>query len=764
MKVGLDDFLAANGADALRDLQPIPLKHGAFERQREWYKGWLRRRRASQDEGKGERPTYSESDGGIVWRKPSRDGVEIVRLTNFTARIVGQVTEDDGVEPTMLLEIEGVAAGRTRRFTVLAQHFNGLGWVIDRLGAGAIVEAGAAIRDRARAAIQELSGDVPERTVYTHTGWREHEGQQVFLSASGAIGADGSVSGIEVDLRGALELYRLPEPPVEADLKDAVRASLDLLTLGPQEVLVPLLGATFRAPLGNADFSIHLTGRTGAFKSELVARLQQHFGDEMDARHLPGNWSSTENAIEGAASSAKDVLFVIDDFAPEGTRYDVDRLHRGAARVFRAQGNRSGRQRMRSDGTLRPVRHPRGLIISTGEDSPRGHSIRARMLVLELEPGAIKREVLSVAQGRGADGLYAKAMAGYVRWIAPRYVETCQRMQAEIEAGRQEAVGSARHRRTPEIVSNLFFGFNCLLEFASEVGAVSSGEAGELRDAAWQALGRAAGAQEQAQSEADPVRVFFENLSSAVSSGRAHFAGRDGRFPDEPARWGWRQDDNGDWRPSGDLVGWVEEDDLYIDAASALAVAQDVARRGGEALALSSSVLPKRLRDVGALLSVDETRRSPKVRRTLGGKVHAVLHVGVAALEPSTAAPSDNGDIRDKEGGADEPADPPPPGGDDLVGALSAGEIAGIVGGAMERERARLGIESEPLSRMETMSDPDTTDLAPEACRNCGRRNWWRSYDTPDVWHCATCLPPPSDGEPVEAVVVGPDGQQEMEL
>src|SRR5439155_983782 len=59
-----------------------------------------------------------------------------------------------------------------------------------------------------------------------------------------------------------------------------------------------------------------------------------------------------------------------------------DRLD--ADRLLRAQGNRSGRLRMRPDGSLRACKPPRGLILSTGEDLPRGQSLRSRVLVFEL--------------------------------------------------------------------------------------------------------------------------------------------------------------------------------------------------------------------------------------------------------------------------------------------------------------------------------------------------------------------------------------------
>ena len=171
-----------------------------------------------------------------------------------------------------------------------------------------------------------------------------------------------------------------------------MRASLALLDLGPDTITAAVLGAIYRAPLGEPspiDFALHLAGPTGAFKTELAALAQAHFGAAFNGRHLPASWADTANMLEKKAFLAKDALLVVDDFAPTGTTTDVQRLHREADRLFRAAGNRAGRARMRADGGSRPTYYPRGMIISTGEDIPSGQSLRARLLVLELTPGEI---------------------------------------------------------------------------------------------------------------------------------------------------------------------------------------------------------------------------------------------------------------------------------------------------------------------------------------------------------------------------------------
>ncbi len=62
-------------------------------------------------------------------------------------------------------------------------------WVVENLGAGAIVSAGYGAKDRAREAIQHLSGDVPTQHVYTHIGWRKIDEKLVYLHAGGSIGS-----------------------------------------------------------------------------------------------------------------------------------------------------------------------------------------------------------------------------------------------------------------------------------------------------------------------------------------------------------------------------------------------------------------------------------------------------------------------------------------------------------------------------------------------------------------------------------------------
>src|SRR5262249_33766597 len=147
-----------------------------------------------------------------------RDGFIPTPLTNFTARIIADIAEDDGAEVRRVYEIEGAVKGRPpRTLRVPASQFAAMNWPTEHLGAAAILAPGMGLKDHTRAAIQMLSGDVPERQVYTHTGWRKIGDAWAYLHAGGAIGTDGPLPGVEVALSGPLAGYVLPHPPTGDD-------------------------------------------------------------------------------------------------------------------------------------------------------------------------------------------------------------------------------------------------------------------------------------------------------------------------------------------------------------------------------------------------------------------------------------------------------------------------------------------------------------------------------------------------------------------
>lgn len=515
---------------------------------------------------------YLIENGAICQEKTTRDGSVVAPLCNFAARITEQRERDDSVEHTLTFVLEGeLENGKLLpAIEVSATQFAAMTWPVTEWGTQAVVYTGQGTKDHLRTAIQMFSGDAPRRTTYTHLGWRVIDGTHGFLHAGGVITPDASLTA-QVEPPQGLEAFALPVPPAEDDLVHAVRSSLDLLDLAPDAITTPLLGMVYRAVLGGVDFGGHLAGQTGAGKSELAAVMQQHFGAGLDARHLPGSWSSTANALEGQAFAGKDVLMTVDDFAPEGSSHDVQRHHATAARLFRAQGNSAVRGRMRADGSLRPNKPPRGMILSTGEDIPKGHSIKARTLILELEPGALDWQRITKAQSLAAGGIYASAMAGFIKWLAKDYAAHLEAFRADHNSYR-EHLQSTGHKRTVDAGAQLLATYKSLLAFALEVGALTEAEHAALSQRINCGIQAALEPQANLQTQSDPVARFGELLAGIFISGRAHVADAvTGECPGDGCGWEpyeaavFGLSTETKYRAKGNRIGWLDGPDLYLE-------------------------------------------------------------------------------------------------------------------------------------------------------------------------------------------------------
>jgi hypothetical protein len=331
------------------------------------------------------KPRY-EQRGTEMVRPECLDNGRLKRIAvaNFTARIVRDLVRDDDDEPRRDFELQAELEGQTCKFVVPAAEFGRMGWVLKKLGPQAIIYPGQ--QQYARAAIQWLSKPIRQERIFTHLGWRKHGPDWLYLHAGGAVGAQGPRTDLQVELPTALQQYQVQPPADAQEQVSAVRASLRCLSVAPDRISVPLLAAVYRASLGKVDFSLFLTGQTGTFKTALAALCQQHFGAAMDASRLPANFASTGNALEELAFSAKDALLVVDDFVLSGGPGD-GALQGLAERLFRAAGNHQGRSRMRGDGRVHAPHPSRGLVLATGEEVPRGQSIRARLLMVGMRPG-----------------------------------------------------------------------------------------------------------------------------------------------------------------------------------------------------------------------------------------------------------------------------------------------------------------------------------------------------------------------------------------
>ena len=176
---------------------------------------------------------YENTPAGIV-RHTQRDKDRVTtRLTNFTAAILADVLEDDGVETRLFFELGTRLDGQAQTFKIPASQFAGMNWVTEHMGGSAIIMPGMGLKDHARAAIQMLSPGIASRHIYTHIGWRQLDTGWAYLHAGGAVGAEGLLADVTVEPGNALAPFVLHVPETPDAAQAALLASMQMLTVAP---------------------------------------------------------------------------------------------------------------------------------------------------------------------------------------------------------------------------------------------------------------------------------------------------------------------------------------------------------------------------------------------------------------------------------------------------------------------------------------------------------------------------------------------------
>lgn len=581
---------------------------------------------------------FSGEDGFLYFNNGSGQPLLIAR---FVPQVVADIVRDDGAERVQLTRMRvTVPNGRSGEVDVTPEKLRDARvWSVQAAGPAAAIMAVSRAPEHVLAAAQILGAVHERQVIYAHTGWRQIDGAWRFLTSSGALGAADMDTSVTVDLgSAALNRYRLPDPgevPLD-ELRAAVRASIDLRSVVPLALSAPQLGAVYRAPLPlQPDCTVWVVGLSGLGKSAFVALCQQHYGAEMDAKHLPGSWSSTGNDLESTAFALANVTFVVDDYNPQGTERDQAAMRQAAERLIRGAANGAGRGRLNRDGTPAPRRYPRAQVLATGEDVAPGHSLRARMIIAQAETDLIKGIAERNVQKLGADGTYALAMSGYVQFLAKRCdaePDFPRALAAGVDEYRGELANDGRHRRVAEGVASLLLGWRMWLEYAVDVGAVNESEACATFEEVRNTLVSLSDEQDTHQRDTDPVRIWGRSLVAAVTAGDAYLADpRTGGPPESPERWGWASvpvsigAGGTDWRPRGRCIGWISGEGVYLHKDVAHQVAREYAEKLGTPVGFRPVMIRKQLHQAGLLVVGDD--KNLTVARSILGTRKRVLHV-----------------------------------------------------------------------------------------------------------------------------------------
>ncbi len=500
-------------------------------------------------------------------------------LGNFVARITHEFIQDDGMNtPTVVYTVTGqLDDGEVLEpVRIKAEDFERMNWLGRHWGARPIVYTSPGKIWLLRRAIQEHSrASLVRERVYTFTGWTRLDGKPVYLTTSGALGAEGLNPDVRVNLgENNMRHYALPAPP--ADPRSALETSLGFLTLAPQEITVPLWTAMYAAPLHplkSLNTLIWVYGVTQSGKSTVTHLALTHFGSGFIQGHAyraPRDWTSTVTDLEGALFKAKDIPIIIDDFAPAQTSGAEARALRAKAHyIIRSVGNRSSRGRANADLSERRQRPPRGLAIATAEQPIVGHSDVGRMIYVPVEYGQIITQSddgaptdLDHAQARAQAGLYAQAMAVYIAWLAREWerLEATLPEQFERETRRGRPLFSVTQSRLVDYYALLTVADRLALTCFAEAGALSTSDAESLAEAHRLTLVQLLQGQGERIAAQSPVLKFWQAMDDLLVQEKVYLAPR-GQAPDfiPPAK--------------AELVGWYdrEEPRVYLLTNACLA-------------------------------------------------------------------------------------------------------------------------------------------------------------------------------------------------
>lgn len=691
-KVGLDDYFVAGGT--VEGLYSLPKIEPSV---------------VASTENDASIPCYVFEVPTLLQVVETKDGPRKIPLANFLVIIRSEIVFHSSTDSDREFEADATVDGVKMTIRIPAVEFEEMRWHITKLGPRAIIYPGK--RDQVRAAIQVLSNNSRTLVGIRSTGWHLVRDQWFYVHGGGIIhrsdasrddsaeqnrpdlntnqandltrtGCEGTISpaledalGIRVVIHDEKHRHRLPSASSGAQLVEDFAESIKLLSLAPDKISHPLYAAIWCSIMAPPDFSMHLYGQTGVFKSEYAALIAQHFSPDNDARSFLG-WSSTSNFIRAAVALQGHSIIVIDDFVPTGSQYDIEKSNRAMEDVFRGQGNGAGRGRCNRDGTIQSPSSPRCLVLSTGEVRPSGQSLTARVVTVEVNDGDIARQGdaaslfrLSCCQSAARQGCFARLTAAFIEWLAMDYKrhltdfkETCNQIRVDLS-------GKAKHARTTDSASKLMAGFHAFLEFAHEKCELSPETFATLWKGCSLAFEELLKLQDQEQSDESPATKFITLIRTALSTGQAHL-----RFLEplsdfnleygSPVHFGYKEVWTGRKRsnaeagedsisimisleedlppdrypldkpyyvPQGQRIGWKDNSDIYLEPHEALAMVQRLAKEMGQPpIPMNAKALGKRLVSHGLLVSQKNGRNL--ARKSIDGSKLEVFHLNVRHL------------------------------------------------------------------------------------------------------------------------------------
>lgn len=547
-------------------------------------------------------PHYWTENISYYYFKPLGGRLVKTIISNFIIEMDKEVEVFDGYDNKRKFEGKIRGSGWNRYFKLDAKSFFNDNKLREAIGeqAGARAQFKPENVKHIRLASQKLS-KIKQESVLKQFGWRD---DKTFLTPAVIITKDGVAenSEIKVDLSEAENAKHLNLQILDNGLFEKVARHIlnDLMPLHPPDVVYPLIGHAFIAPVmkfqnDTTRYVLWLKGITGCGKS-FIARLFQCFFGLFIEDNTITSWTSTTNFIQMVGFYFKDAIFLVDDFKKGNIKNRNDLIQK-----LQTYADGTGRGRLNADSTTKQTRPILGLMLCTGEDVPEHEaSILARILIVDFSN--TEKDIEKGKRCLEYRKYYSGIMAKYIHWIISKDIkpQIKQLVQKHMDLFYQGIEGQLNDIRIARNLALNFTGFRLFCNFLQDAGIITEDENERMWKHALSILLSIRERQIETVKDEQGSNIFLDTLSELIGTGRVsiegHFAGENKLSPG---------------------VGFTKAKDdpfVYINTITAYAEVQKVIVQGGGSLNLSKNAIGKQLCDDGLLHKMESGRTTKRIK------------------------------------------------------------------------------------------------------------------------------------------------------
>ena len=565
--------------------------------------------------------------------KKTRDGAR--PLCDFVPEPKETITRDDGVEAVTEYIIGGTFCdGKKRRdaHVLSDDEFYAMRWPLKAWQFAGNISSQNGAEKQVREAIMKAGQMIAKhRTIYSHTGIKVIDGVPCYLYAGGAIG----VQDVSVELKNNLRYYDLT--PVEGLSEyEASASTYMLMNEFPARISIPTLAQAFLAPLYSVleemeeppSYVLYMRGQTGTFKSTFVGYVLSHFGRYYN-RRFTATFQETFNQAREKTFYAKDALYVVDDYNPQGDKRAMAKMDAIADAVITAIADRAERGGLGANREMKAEKPARCTCIMTGEQLPNLNQGRVlRLYIIDVARGEIAQDARSLepyAQ-MARQGDFRTCMHGYIAWLLSRWDgmkdEIYERLEEAKDIVYADEALPQKYARMLATGAQLLLGAGLMIDYLRHTG-VEERDRGQMLEHAWAAIRENIIRQGDAIDEATPARRYIAAVQSLIRMQTCRVI--------DMTDTGWITQA---YRPG--TIGWMDEDYYYLETGATDRAVRMLWKDTGTEVGMNDRQIRSQMLECGLLEGgMEQGRITPTCVKRIGRQTPRVMKISKWVIEGS---------------------------------------------------------------------------------------------------------------------------------